>query len=53
MLSGAKQDFRYFAVGTAVHSRIEGTKSERQATAALRRKHVQRRSGWTVVQGSP
>ena len=52
-LSGAKQDFRDFAVRTAVHSRIEGTKRERQATAALRGKHVQRRSGWTVVQGSP
>ena len=34
-------------------TRIEGAKRERQATAALRRKHVQRRSGRTVVQGSP
>ena len=53
MLSGAKQDFCDFAVGAAVHPRIEGTKRERQATAALRGKHMQRRSRWTVVQGSP
>jgi hypothetical protein len=52
-LSGAKQNFRDFAVGTAVHPRIERAKSERQATAALRGKHMQRRSRWTVVQGSP
>ena len=52
-VSGAKQDFCDFAVRTAVHPRIEGAKRERQATAALRGKHVQRRSGWTVVQGSP
>src|ERR1700723_772334 len=52
-LSGAKQNFRDFAVGTAVHPRIKRAKSERQATAALRGKHMQRRSRWTVVQGSP
>ena len=52
-LSGAKQDFRDFAVRTAVHPRIESAKRERQATAALRGKHMQRRSRWTVVQGSP
>ena len=52
-LSGAKQDCRDFAVRTAVHSRIEGTKRERQATAALRGIHVQRWSRGTVVQSSP
>src|SRR5258708_6141014 len=52
-LSGAKQDFRDFAVGAAVHPRIKGAERERQATAALRGKHMQRRSRWTVVQGSP
>ena len=51
--SAAKQDFRDFAVRTAVHPRIEGAKGERQTTAALRGKHVQCWSGWTVVQGSP
>ncbi len=52
-LSGAKKDFRDFAVSTAVHSRIEGAERERQTTAALRGKHVQRRSRWTVVQCPP
>ncbi len=52
-LPAAKQDFRDFAVRTAVHSRIEGAKGERQATAALRGKHTQRWSRWTVVQSSP
>ena len=52
-VSGAKQDFCDFAVRAAVHPRIEGAKRERQATAALRGKHVQRRSRRTVVQGSP
>src|SRR5580692_10790609 len=52
-LSGAKQDFRDLAVRTAVHPRIKGTKRKRQATAALRGKHVQWRPGWTVVQSSP
>ena len=34
-LSGAKQDFRDFAVATAVHPPIERTKSERQPPATL------------------
>ena len=49
----AKQDFRDFAVRAAVHSRIKGAERERQATAALRGKHMQRWSRWTAVQGSP
>ena len=52
-LSGAKQDFRDFAIGAAIHPRIEGAKRERQATPTLNGKHVQRRSRWTVVQRSP
>ena len=35
-LFGAKEDFRDFAVRTAVHSCIERTKCERQTTTALR-----------------
>jgi hypothetical protein len=52
-LSGAKQDFRDFAVRPVVHARIEGAKRKCQTTAALRRNCMQRRSGRTVVQGSP
>jgi hypothetical protein len=37
---GSKQDFCDFAICTAVHTRIEGAKRERQATAALRGKYV-------------
>ena len=35
-LSGAKQDFRDFAVRAAVYPRIERAKRERQATTTLR-----------------
>lgn len=52
-LCGTKQDLRDFAVSTAIHPRIERAERERQATAALRGKYMQRRSRWTVVQGSP
>jgi hypothetical protein len=52
-LFGTKQDFGDFAVCTAIHPRIKRTKRERQATAALRGKHMQRWSRWTVVQCSP
>ena len=52
-LFGAKQDFRDFAVRAAIHPRIESAERERQATAALRGKHVQWWSRWTVVQRSP
>ena len=38
MRSGAEQDFGDRAVGTAVHSRIERAKRQRQSMAALRRK---------------
>ena len=52
-LSGAKHDCRDFAVRTAVDPRIKRAKCERQTTAALRGKHMQRWSRWTAVQGSP
>jgi hypothetical protein len=52
-LSGTKQAFRDFAVRAAIHPRIERAKCERQSTATLHGKYVQRRSRWTVVQRSP
>ena len=40
---GAEQDFCNFAIGAAVHARVERAQGERQSPASLCRKRMQRR----------
>ena len=50
---GAEQDFCNFAIGAAVHARVERAQGERQPPASLRRERMQRRSLRPAIKGSP